>query len=130
MRISEADIRAYREDGAAVVRGAVPKATAAAMLAEIDRHIREGPDSRTMTRAADAFSDRHLWPTREWMWRFCSDTALPGIAGRFMGSETARLYFDHIFVREPGTAPDHALATRTGPTGRSWASRSPPSGLR
>ena len=104
MRNSEADVRTYREDGAAVVRCAVPKATAAAMLTEIDRHIRDGRDSRTMTRTGDAFSDRHLWPSREWMRRFCAETALPAIAGRFMESATARLYFDHIFVREPGTA--------------------------
>ena len=105
MQLPEKDIRAYREDGAIVVRGAIAKAEAANMLSLIDRHL-EGDERRWLVRRPNSWSERYLWPAHDWMRQFCAETQLPEIAGRCMGSPWARLYFDHLFYREAGGSDD------------------------
>ena len=105
MPLTEGDIRAYREDGAVVVRQAIAKAEVADMLAMIDWHL-EGGEHRWLVRRPNSLSERYLWPTHDWMRRFCAETALPEIAGRCMGSPWARLYFDHLFYRQAGGSDD------------------------
>ena len=106
MQLTDRDIRAYREDGAVVVRQAVSGPEVAEMLAMIDRHLQDGGERPWLVRRPDSFSERYLWPTHDWMRRFCAETALPEIAGRCMGGAWARLYFDHLFYREAGGTDD------------------------
>lgn len=50
-----------------------------------------------------SFSDRYFWPHHAGFRRFDLESGLAGLAGQAMGSRTVRLYFDHIFVKEPAT---------------------------
>ena len=105
MPLIDKDIRAYRENGAVVVRQAVNQAEIANMLRMIDRHLKGG-EHQWLVRRPNSLSERYLWPTHDWMRRFCAETPLPEIAGRCMGGAWARLYFDHLFYREAGGSDD------------------------
>ncbi len=101
--ISENLIRQYERDGAVLVKGAIEADVAADVLQNLDDLI-ESRDDRWTTIRDGGFSDRHLWPTMPWMYDFCANSALPEIVARLMRSREARLYFDHTFVRDAGTA--------------------------
>ena len=105
VRLTDQDIRAYREDGAVVVRQAVAGPEVGNMLALIDRHLKGG-ERPWLVRRPNSWSERHLWPSHPWMRQFCAETPLPEIAGRCMGGDWARLYFDHLFYREAGGGDD------------------------
>ena len=85
------------------VRQVIERQRAEDLLGELDRLIGDR-DDRWTTNRVGGFSDRHLWPTHGWMRDLCVDSDLPELAGRVMGSDTARLFFDHTFVRDAGTA--------------------------
>lgn len=100
--ISEDMIRQYERDGAICVRQAVDRACAAELLEHLDALISDRNDRWTTNRIG-GFSDRHLWPRTPWMRDFCAASRLPAIAGQLMRSRYARLFFDHVFIREGGT---------------------------
>jgi len=100
--ITEELIAQYERDGAVCVRGAVDPQTAESVLQNIDTLIADTNDRWTTIRDG-GFSDRHLWPTMPWMYDICANSGLPEIVGRLMRSSQARLFFDHIFVRDAGT---------------------------
>ena len=104
--ISEELIRQYEQDGAVCIRGAVDADAAAAVLGHLDDLISDPSSDRWSTIRSGGFSDRHLWPTMSWMYDFCASTELPGVVGQLMRSREARLFFDHIFVRDAGTKQD------------------------
>ena len=101
--ITEDQIRQYETDGAVCVRGAIDPDMAASVLANLDALIDDPDGDRWTTIRDGGFSDRHLWPTMPWMYDLCAKSALPEIVGKLMRSHSARLYFDHIFVRDAGT---------------------------
>ncbi len=100
--ISEKDISQFESDGAICVRGAVAADVVRALLANIDDLI-ASDDDRWTTNRVGGFSDRHLWPSCPWMRNFCLDSELPKIAAQLMRSNSARLFFDHLFIRDAGT---------------------------
>lgn len=93
----------YVEDGAVCVRRVLEPDSAAALLEHLDVLIGDAAERWTTNRVG-GFSDRHLWPTHPWMRELCTASALPELAGRMMQSSSARLFFDHTFVRDAGTA--------------------------
>lgn len=103
--ITEELIQQYERDGAVCVRGAIDPDDAASVLANLEALIEDKQDRWTTIREG-GFSDRHLWPTKPWMYDICANSALPGIVGRLMRSDEARLFFDHTFVRDAGTSQD------------------------
>jgi ectoine hydroxylase-related dioxygenase (phytanoyl-CoA dioxygenase family) len=103
--ISEKLIEQYERDGAVCVRGALDRASTDRLLAHLDALIADRNDRWTTIRTG-GFSDRHLWPSMPWMYDVCAKSRLPEIVGRLMRSQEARLFFDHIFVRDAGTQQD------------------------
>lgn len=49
------------------------------------------------------FTDRYLWRSNDDVRAFAFESGVAGIVGQLMGSRTARLYFDHLLIKEPGT---------------------------
>ena len=47
--------------------------------------------------------DRYLWPSKPIFRDFAFHSGVAGLAAEAMQSETARIYFDHVFVKEPNT---------------------------
>lgn len=100
--IAEDLIRQYENDGAICVRQAISQSAATTLLQNIET-LMDSKDDRWTTIRAGGFSDRHLWPNYSWMYDFCAHSDLPEIAASLMRSRSARLYFDHTFVRDAGT---------------------------
>ena len=101
--VSNDIINRFEKDGAVCIRGAVDNDDIKNLLSNLDLLINDDEDRWTTNRIG-GFSDRHLWPTMPWMYDFCAHTKLPEIAGLLMRSRTARLFFDHTFIRDPGTS--------------------------
>lgn len=101
--VSESLIKQYEIDGAVCVKGALDRNTVASVRENLDALIASSDDRWTTIRSG-GFSDRHLWPTMPWMYELCANSPLPEIVGKLMRSHSARLYFDHIFVRDAGTS--------------------------
>ena len=85
-----------------MIPSVVPLVEIQALLSCIDTFAAAGQDAWTTDRQ-DGFSDRYLWPKHLWMRDFCGAHNLPQLAAELMGSTTARLYFDHIFIRNGAT---------------------------
>ncbi len=100
--IDESHIQQFEKDGAICVRNAVAPAQLRQVLHHLDELIGSESDRWTTNRIG-GFSDRHLWPHMNWMRDFCTRTALPEVAALAMRSATARLFFDHTFIRDPMT---------------------------
>lgn len=102
--ILEETIKEYEQNGAVRIPQAVSGKNAAQLMGHLD-HLIAGDQDRWTTNRLGGFSDRHLWPIFPWMCEFCTKSKLPEIAAVLMRSKTARLFFDHTFVRDPGA--DH-----------------------
>lgn len=102
--IEDRDVHDYLRDGAVCIRNAVSQDVAADLLEHLDALASE-KGNRWTTNRIGGFSDRHLWPRLSWMRDFCAESTLPAIAGKLMQSRSARLFFDHTFMRDAGT--DH-----------------------
>lgn len=50
------------------------------------------------------FTDRYQWRESEVIYQFIQQSGCARLAGQAMQSETCRFYFDHMLVKEPGTA--------------------------
>jgi ectoine hydroxylase-related dioxygenase (phytanoyl-CoA dioxygenase family) len=101
--ITASQIREYKHNGAICIRQAIDASWIAPMLEHIDTHAATGGQDWTVEPGDRAFSDRYLWPTRDWMRAFMFESGVAEIAGRLMQSCVARGYFDHIFVRDART---------------------------
>ena len=102
MIVDQELVTKFDTEGAVCLRQLVSQDDAIELLDKLDRLIGDQTDRWTTNRVG-GFSDRHLWPRLPWMRDFCLQSAMPEAAGRLMQSSTARLFFDHTFVRSPGT---------------------------
>jgi len=107
VRLTDDEIERFRSDGVILVRGAVDADTVARMKDAVDELI-ESPSrfGGSMTAPGQPgmfFQDRHLFPRNETFRSFLDDNPLAAIAGQAMGSERIRVYFEHVFVKDPGT---------------------------
>lgn len=107
MTISADQIKTYAQDGALCIRGLLNSR-------EIDT-LREGIElnlSTLSTRAKVAspsddpgyfVEDFCTWQNNPYYQQIIFDTNLSSVAAQLMQSKTARLYHDHLLVKEPGT---------------------------
>lgn len=106
--LTDAEVAAYQRDGVAHVPGCVDPAWLPRLTELVEATLRDpGPnagDSNPGQATDRTFSDRHLWPHHDGFRAFAFDGGMGRIAGQAMGAARTRLYFDHIFVKEPGTS--------------------------
>lgn len=125
--VTEASVRAFREDGAACLRRVLDMDWIEALRAAVDADIAApGPMVRINTPAGNPgrfFVDFQLWLRHDACRRIVFDSPLPAVAARLLGSRRVNWYHDHLLVKEPGTLertpwhhdfPYYPLAT-TGP---------------
>lgn len=108
--VSEEQIAEYEANGAICVRGVLGQDWTEKLIRRIDQHAANVGQTETTEWSHLAFSDRYLYPTHAWMKEFLFESGVAELAGKLMRSDTARLYFDHIFVREglsESTTPWH-----------------------
>jgi len=106
-QLSPGQIDAYRRDGVVHLPAAVDGATIGRMLEAVEATMaapsRFGGDITATGRPGRFFQDRHLFPGNETFRGFLYETPLAAMAAQATGSATVRAFYDHVFVKEPGT---------------------------
>jgi ectoine hydroxylase-related dioxygenase (phytanoyl-CoA dioxygenase family) len=106
--IDDALRASYQRDGVVIVRQAISPDWVARMnrfaQAQLEAPSRWGNDQPESSQAGGRlFTDRYLWRTHDEMRAFAFESGVAGLVGQLMGSQTARLYFDHLLIKEPRT---------------------------
>ncbi len=96
-RVTEEDVRTYREDGAVCIRGALPADRVEELLADAERVTVEKQDVGLLP----SYPGRYLARRVDSFRRLVFDSALGEIAGRVMESDEIRFFFDEIFAKPP-----------------------------
>ena len=96
---------ALNRDGAAVIRGVVPTVWIERMREAIDTELAgASPTAAEYGRQAGRFyGDFFLWLHSPALKAFATESPLPALAAALMGSATANLFYDQLFVKEPGS---------------------------
>jgi ectoine hydroxylase-related dioxygenase (phytanoyl-CoA dioxygenase family) len=105
--LSDADVEAFRRDGAIVVRGLFTPDEVATVEAGIERNLAEpGPMFKVASKPDDPgrfVEDFCQWQRIDEYRRIAHDSRAADVAARLMGGTTVRLFHDHMLVKEPGT---------------------------
>ena len=105
--VGDAEVAAFRRDGAVCLRGLL-RADEVALLREgIDRNLAQpSPRAKVASRPGDPgwfVEDFCSWRENEAYRRFIFGSAAAAAAARLTGSAVVRLYHDHMLTKEPGT---------------------------
>lgn len=105
--ITPQSISDYARDGAVVIRNLFTADEIAALAAGIDENVSNpSPRAKVASSPSDPgwfFEDFCNWPTHAPYRSFIARSPASSAAGALMRSDTARLYHDHLLVKEPGT---------------------------
>ena len=110
--ITEDHIRTYEEDGVVLLRSAIDPKWIEILNRGCDRDLAEpGPHVEIYDRNRTGglfFNDFDLWRHIPEMKQFAFEGPCAEIAGRLTRSNKINFFFDHMFVKEPGTVmPTH-----------------------
>lgn len=104
--IAEDDIRSYREDGVAALRG-VFDARWIASLSEASDAAMAAPSAVAKNYAKEGegafFTDHNMFQRIAAFRRFLDDSPAADIAAALMGATKVALYDEHLLIKEPGT---------------------------
>jgi ectoine hydroxylase-related dioxygenase (phytanoyl-CoA dioxygenase family) len=105
--ISDEQVEQFHRDGALVLRGVFNDWVEGARQA-IEEN-KQNPSWRERTYRPDDgsapfFQDYCVWADFAGYKALAADSAMPELAARLMGSKTARMFHDHILVKEPGNS--------------------------
>ena len=111
-QLTNDEIDRFRADGVVHVTGAVDPASVDAMTEAVDRLItqpsRRGGSMTPTDKPGMFFQDRPLFPRDKVFRGFLDDPTLAKMAADAMDSEAVRCYFEHVFVKDPGTEEQFA----------------------
>ena len=100
-------IAAYQRDGVVLIEDAVDPSWVTRMLAVVAGQPESpGPwanDANPGAKTGRLFTDRYLWRDNREIRAYIEESGVARLAAQAMGSKSARFYFDHILVKEPGT---------------------------
>lgn len=106
-RVGDADVAAFRRDGAVCIRGLLNAGELALLAGGIETNLAApSPRAKIASRPDDPgffIEDFCNWQEIDAYRRFIVESPLALLAQRLMGSQTVRLYHDHLLVKEPGT---------------------------
>jgi len=103
-------VQDYQENGAAVVRGALPMDWIEIMRAAIE-DILVNPGAASLEYTKDGkpgryYGDFFIWRRHEAFKRFMANSPLPALAAQLMDASAVRFFYDQLLVKEPGTAEE------------------------
>lgn len=101
------EINTYAEEGVVLVKNCVAPQWVSRMAAAIDRRLASpgswAQDTNPGAGRGRFMHDRYLWPSETDFREFVFESGVASLAGQAMQSSAARIYFDHVFVKEPET---------------------------
>lgn len=104
--VTDAQITAFRRDGAVVIRGLFAD-WLDTLAAGIERNMAEpGPYAAENTKAGEAgrfFDDYCNWQRIPEFARAIHGSPVAEVGAALMGSQSVQLFHDHVLVKEPGT---------------------------
>lgn len=107
INISEEDIAAFERDGAIVVRGVFDVAWLESLAAGLERNFADpGPSSTVYTpdgQPGGFYDDYCNWQRIPEYKDFVLNSPAGELVGRLMRSQNAKIYHEHVLVKEPGT---------------------------
>lgn len=105
--LSHAEQQRYREDGVVLVRGAVDPQLITRMNAAVEALMQQpsrfGANITAPGNPGMYFQDRRLFPHNAEFRSLLHDVGLAEMAATAMRSATVRAFYEHVFVKEPGT---------------------------
>ena len=107
MAPTQAEIEAFRADGVVCLRGAIDPEWIERLRAGVAADMAEpGPHVEIYTGETDPglfFNDFDLWRHVPVLKDFIFDGPCAALAGALMGASAITHFYDHLFVKEPGT---------------------------
>lgn len=107
VRVQESDIETYEREGAVRLRAAFGRDWLRKLARGLEQNFTDpGPDSTVYTDAGAPggfYDDYCNWQRISQYKDFVLNSPAAEIAGRVMRSRTARIYHEHVLVKEPGT---------------------------
>lgn len=105
--VTDAHRRTFEADGVVKIEGAVSPSWVDRLLGVVEAEIAEpGPwitDTNPGGTVDRLFTTRYRWPDDPIRRRFIFESGVADLVGQVMGSNSVRLYFDHLLIKEPGT---------------------------
>ena len=108
IELTEEHHRTFQADGVVKVEGAVDPSWVGRVLELADEQL-ASPGRWVGDSAAEGdgpgrlFTDRYLWRDVPTVNDFVFNSGVAGLAGRLLGADRVRFYFDHLLIKEPGT---------------------------
>lgn len=101
------EVASYESEGVVLIKDAVDPCWVDKMILAIDQQLNNPGEWVQDTNPGGAkgrfLHDRYLWPTVAAFRDFSFNSGVANLAAQAMGSKSSRLYFDHVFVKEPNT---------------------------
>ncbi|MFV0257957.1 MAG: phytanoyl-CoA dioxygenase family protein [Acidimicrobiales bacterium] len=106
--LTDDEIAEFRREGFVHLSGFVDPATVERLLTDADDQMAAppGPYTTNMTTDGVFFQDRDMYHNRPAFNDYVMASNVAEQAGRAMGSQQVRFYFDHLFALDPNTAKD------------------------
>lgn len=105
--LDDSEISTFRSDGVVHIRNAVERELVDSILHSVqglmDSPGRFGGSMTPEDSQGMFFQDRYLHPIRSDFRSYATDCGLARTAAQATASSQMRLYYDHVFVKEPGT---------------------------
>jgi len=103
--LTQEQLGEFKNDGVTCLRGVVSPEQIETLRAAVQRDIENpGPKFYGYQTEGDAqfHGNQELWQTDEDFAAYCLRSELPALAAQFLESEKINLYYDQLFVKEPG----------------------------
>ena len=108
--LSQEEIQQYADEGVVLIKDAVSPEWIEKMRLAIDEQLKAPgkwvQDTNPGGDQGRFMHDRYLWPSVPVFKDFAFNSGVANLAAQAMQSTTARIYFDHVFVKEPNTSEE------------------------
>jgi ectoine hydroxylase-related dioxygenase (phytanoyl-CoA dioxygenase family) len=105
--LTDDEVEVFRSDGVVHIHDAVDMGLVSEILTSVEELIhapgRFGGSMTSPNSTGMYFQDRYLHPTNENFRRYAQQCGLAKSAAKATDSDAIRLYYDHVFVKDPGT---------------------------
>lgn len=105
--VGAAEIEAFERDGAIILRGIIGPDWLGRLAAAIERDIaRPGPfhHGYSAPEGGRFHGNMRLWESDPDFRDYCLHSPLPPLAARLLRTDKVNLFYDQLFVKEPGTS--------------------------